>query len=174
MSGLHPGEDRPGNLVERRKVLALRARHYRPAWGAACIGLMLTGIAAYAGARWERRVTWTEVEAVAATQLIEMQNGINEYLGRLVTLRALFESANDDVTRSEFEVFGSRLFENHPGVLRVNWLPKVYRKERAEFEQGAINDGIPAYHFKSLADGVVSVAPENEFYFPIYFLTEGK
>jgi diguanylate cyclase (GGDEF)-like protein len=173
MSGPDPDEDRPENIVERR-ALAPKARSYRPAWVAACIGLMLTGIAAYAVARWERRVTWTEFEGVAATQLMEMQNGVNEYLGRLVTMRALFESANDDVTRSEFEVFGSRLFENHPGVLRVNWLPKVYRKERAEFESEAINDGIPAYHFKSLANGVVSVAPENEFYFPIYFSTERK
>jgi diguanylate cyclase (GGDEF)-like protein len=174
MSGPNPGEDRPEKMIERRKTLATRARPYRPAWVAACIGLTLTGIAVYAVARWERRVAWTEFEGVAATQLIEMQNGVNEYLGRLVTLRALFESANDDVTRSEFEVFGSRLFENHPGVLRVNWLPKVYRKERAEFETEAINDGIPAYHFKSLANGVVSVAPENEFYFPIYFSTERK
>ncbi|HET7888451.1 MAG TPA: EAL domain-containing protein [Bradyrhizobium sp.] len=161
-------------MVERRTMPAARSRPYRPAWVAAGIGVLLTVMAAYAVARWERRVTWTEFEGAAATQLIEMQNGINEYMGRLVTLRALFESANEEVTRSEFEVFGSRLFEHHPGVLRVNWLPKVYRKERAEFETEAINDGIPAYHFKSLADGFVVIAPEREFYFPIYFSTERK
>ncbi len=155
-------------------MLAPRSRLYRPAWVAAGIGLLLTAAASYAVARWERRVTWTEFEGVAATQLIEMQNGVNEYLGRLVTLRALFESANEEVTRSEFEVFGSRLFEHHAGVLRVSWLPKVYRKERAEFEAAAINDGIPSYHFKSLTNGAVSAAPENGFYFPIYFSTERK
>ena len=174
MSGRNPGEDRGENMVERRKMLASRARIYRPAWVAAAIGLLLTVVAACAVARWERRVTWTEFEGVAATHLIEMQNGINEYLGRLVTLRTLFESANEEVTRSEFEVFGSRLFENHPGVLRVNWLPKVYRRERAEFEAAAINDGIPAYHFKTLSNANVSVAPESDFYFPIYFSTEPK
>jgi diguanylate cyclase (GGDEF)-like protein len=174
MSGPNPGEDRPENIVERRKMPAPRSRLYRPAWVAAGIGLLLTAAASYAVARWERRVTWTEFEGVAATQLIEMQNGVNEYLGRLVTLRALFESANEEVTRSEFEVFGSRLFEHHAGVLRVSWLPKVYRKERAEFEAAAINDGIPSYHFKSLTNGAVSAAPENEFYFPIYFSTERK
>ena len=155
-------------------MLASRSRLYRPAWVAAGIGLLLTVAASYAVARWERRVTWTQFQGVAATQLIEMQNGVNEYVGRLVTLRALFESANEEVTRSEFEVFGSRLFEHHPGVLRVSWMPKVYRKERAEFEAAAINDGIPSYHFKSLANGAVSAAPDNEFYFPIYFSTEPK
>src|SRR5579863_816057 len=174
MSGSDPGEISGEDMVERRKPPASRSGPYRPAWVAAGIGLLLTVAAAYAVGRWERRVTWTEFEGVAATQLIEMQNGVNEYLGRMVTLRTLFESANEEVTRSEFEVFGGRLFENHPGVLRVNWLPKVYRRERAEFEAAAINDGIPAYHFKSLSGGAISVATENDFYFPILFSTEPK
>jgi diguanylate cyclase (GGDEF)-like protein len=174
MSGRDSGENRQQDMVERRKMLAFRSATYRPAWVAAGIGLLLTIAAAYAVERWERRVNWIEFEGVAATQLIEMQNGVNEYLGRLVTLRTLFESANEDVTRSEFEVFGSRLFENHPGVLRVGWLPKVYRKERAEYEAAAINDGVPGFHFKSLSDRIVSVAPDNEFYFPIFFSTEPK
>ena len=174
MSGQGPRENRREDMVERKKMSASRSGPHRPVWVAAGIGLLLTLAAAYAVARWERRATWTEFEGVAATQLIEMQNGVNEYLGRLVTLRALFESANEEVTRSEFEVFGRRLFENHPGLLRVNWLPKVYRKERAEFEAAAISDGIPAYHFKSLAGGVISVAPDDEFYFPILFSTEPK
>jgi diguanylate cyclase (GGDEF)-like protein len=174
MSGRNPSKKRLESAVERRKMLATRSRPYRPAWVAAAIGLLLTAVAAYAVGRWERHVTWVEFEGVAATHLIEMQNGVNEYLGRLVALRTLFESANEEVTRSEFEVFGSRLFENHPGVLRISWLPKVYRKERAEFEAAANNDGIPAYRFKSLSNGVVSVAPDNEFYFPIYFSTERK
>ena len=155
-------------------MLLFRRRLYRPAWVAACIGLLLTAIATYGVARWERRATWIEFESVAATQLIEMQNGVNEYLGRLSTLRTLFESANDEVTRSEFEVFGHRLFEDHPGVLRVNWVPKVYRRERAEFEAAAIGDGIPAYYFKSLSGGAVSVAPDSDFYFPVFFSTEPK
>jgi len=174
MSGRGPGEVSREDMVERRRMPASRSGPDWPVWVAAGVGLVLTFVAAYAVARWERRVTWTEFEGIAATQLIEMQNGVNEYLGRLVTLRTLFESANEEVTRSEFEVFGNRLFENHPGVLRVNWLPKVYRKERAEFEASAISDGIPAYHFKSLSGGVVSVAPDDDFYFPILFSTEPK
>lgn len=160
-------------MVERREIPTARSVSFRPALVAACIGLSLTVAATYAVARWEQRAAWTQFEGVAATQLIEMQNSVNQYLGRLVTLRTLFESANEDVTRSEFEVFGTRLFENDPGLLRVHWLPKVYPKERAEFEAEAIDDGIPAYHFKSLSDGNF-VAPDNEFYFPVYFSTERK
>ena len=67
------------------------------------------------------------------------------------TLRTLFESANEEITRSEFEVFSGRLFEHHPGMLRVGWLPKIYRKERAEFEAAAVSDGVSGYRIKSFA-----------------------
>jgi diguanylate cyclase (GGDEF)-like protein len=174
MSGRGPTDVGREDMVERRNISASRAGPNWAAWVAGAVGVLLTFAAAYTAARWERRATWTEFEGVAATQLIEMQNGVNEYLGRLVTLRTLFESANEEVTRSEFEVFGSRLFEDHPGVLRVSWLPKVYRKERSEFEASAISDGIPGYHFKSLAAERIFVAPDEEFYFPILYSTEPK
>ena len=162
-------------MVERRKTPASRSGSYRPGLVAAGIGLLFSFAAAYAVARWERRGTWIEFEGVAATQLIEMQNGVNEYLARLVTLRTLFESANEEVTRSEFEVFGSRLFENHPGVLRVGWLPKIYRKERAEYRgRGRHRRRCrPIISNRSRMERL-SVAPESEFYFPVFFSTEPK
>jgi diguanylate cyclase (GGDEF)-like protein len=175
MSDRNPGDNRQGDMVERRRISASRSRLWRPALVAGGIGLLLSMAAAYAVGRWEQRVTRVEFEGVAATQLIEMQNGINEYLSRLVTLRTLFESANEDVTRSEFEVFGGRLFESHPGILRVGWVPKIYRKERAEYEAAAVSDGVPGYRIKALAtDGGLSPAPESSVYFPVFFSTEAK
>jgi len=175
MSDRNLGGSRQGNMIERRRTPALQLGLYRPALVAAGIGLLLSLAAAYAVGRWEQRVTRVEFEGVAATELIEMQNGVNEYLSRLVTLRTLFESANEDVTRSEFEIFGGRLFENHPGILRVGWVPKVNRKERADYEAAAVSDGVAGYRIKSLAaDGALSPAPESDFYFPVFFSTEAK
>jgi diguanylate cyclase (GGDEF)-like protein len=174
MSDRNPGGCQ-GDMIEPRRGPALRSGLYRPALVAAGIGLLLSLAAAYAVGRWERHVTRIEFEGAVATELIEMQNGVNEYLSRLVTLRTLFESANEDVTRSEFEVFGGRLFENHPGILRVGWVPKINRKERAEYEAAAINDGVPGYRIKSLAaDGALAPAPDSDFYFPVFFSTEAK
>jgi diguanylate cyclase (GGDEF)-like protein len=175
MSDRNPGGNRQGDMIERRRISVLRSGLYRPALVAAGIGLLLSLVAAYAVGRWEQRVTGVEFEGVAATELIEMQNGINEYLSRLITLRTLFESANEDITRSEFEVFGGRLFENHPGILRVGWLPRVNRKERSDYEAAAVNDGIAGYQIKSLAsDGRLSPAPQSNEYFPVFFSTEAK
>jgi diguanylate cyclase (GGDEF)-like protein len=163
-------------MIERRQISASRPGLHLPALVAAVIGLLLSLIAAYAVGRWEQRVTKAEFEGVAATELIVLQNGINEYLSRLLTLRTLFESDNEDLTRSEYEVFSGRLFENHLGILRVNWLPKINRKERGDYEAAAVSDGIAGYQIKSLAadGGVTPPAPQSNQYFPVFFSTEPK
>ncbi len=175
MSDRDPGGNRLGNMIERGQISASRPGLHLPALVAAGIGLLLSLIAAYAVGRWEQRVNSAEFEGVAATELIVLQNGINEYLSRLVALRTLFESANEEVTRSEFEVFSARLFENHPGLLRVGWLPKINRKERADYEAAAVDDGVVGYRIKSFtADGSLSPAPQSSEYFPVFFSTEPK
>jgi diguanylate cyclase (GGDEF)-like protein len=158
-----------------RRIPPSRSGLQVPALVAAGVGLLLSMIAAYAVGRWEQRVTTAEFEGVAATEVIVLQNGINEYLSRLVALRTLFESANEEITRSEFEVFSGRLFEYHPGLLRVGWLPRINRKERADYEAAAVADGIVGYQIKSInADGAGPPAPPSNEYFPVYFSTEPK
>jgi len=153
---------------------ALRAAGY-PAAIALGIGLLLSLASAYAVAQWEERVTKVEFDAVAETQAIVMQNGMNEYISRMVALRTLFESANEEITRSEFETFSGRLFERHPGILRVAWVPRVNRKERAEYEAAAIGDGVSGFHFRTLdADGRITAAPQRDEYFPVFYSTETK
>src|SRR5512139_1673971 len=102
--------DRDQNDQDRTSVIgrwrpAPLVRLHRPALVAAGLGLLLSFAAAAAVARWEARVTRAEFEGAAETQAIVMQNGMNEYISRLMALRTLFESANEEVTRSEFETF---------------------------------------------------------------------
>ncbi|WP_314947978.1 EAL domain-containing protein [Bradyrhizobium cosmicum] len=147
---------------------------YRPALVAAGVGLLFSLAGAAAVARWEDRVNRIEFANAAETQAIVMQNGMNEYISRLVALRTLFESTNDEITRSEFETFSARLFERHPGMLRIGWLPRVNRKERAEYEAAAITDGVSGYRIKSLQGDGFATAPQNDEYFPVFYSTQPK
>ena len=70
-----------------------RSGLHRPALVAACIGIILSSAAAFTVACWESRAARAEFEVTAETQAIVLQNGINEYVSRLSTLRTLFESA---------------------------------------------------------------------------------
>ncbi len=176
MGGRTPGDNRRGNMVERRRVSASRSGLYRPALVALGVGLLLSLAGAYAVGRWEEGVAKVEFESVAETQVIVMQHGVNEYVSRLVALRTLFESANEEITRSEFETFSGRLFEQDPGIRRTAWVPRVNRKERAEYEAAAIGDGVSGYRFKSPnpSDGSIRTAPQSDEYFPVFFSTEPK
>lgn len=147
---------------------------YRPALVAVGVGLLFSVVGAAAVARWEDRVNRIEFENAAETQAIVMQNGMNEYISRLLALRTLFESTNEEVTRSEFETFSARLFERHPGVLRVAWLPRVNRKERADYETAAIRDGVSGYRIKSLQGQSFATAPQSDEYFPVFYSTRPK
>ncbi|MBR1326990.1 EAL domain-containing protein [Bradyrhizobium ottawaense] len=147
---------------------------YRPALVAVGVGLLFSVVGAAAVARWEDRVNRIEFENAAETEAIVMQNGMGEYISRLVALRTLFESTNDEVTRSEFETFSARLFERHPGMLRIAWLPRVNRKERAEYETAAIADGVSGYRIKSLQSAGFATAPQTDEYFPVFYSTQPK
>ena len=147
---------------------------YRAAFVAAGMGLLLSLAAAYAVGQWEQRVTKAEFEGIAKNQAIVLQNGVNEYVSRLAALRTLFESANEEITRNEYQTFSGRLFEQHPGLFRTAWIPRINRKERAEYEAAAIGDGISGYRIKSVSDGHVATAPQSDEYFPVFFSTEPK
>ncbi|MBR1131679.1 bifunctional diguanylate cyclase/phosphodiesterase [Bradyrhizobium iriomotense] len=147
---------------------------YRPALVAVAVGLLFSIVGAAAVARWENRVNRIEFENAAETEAIVMQNGMGEYISRLVALRTLFESTNEEITRSEFETFSARLFERHPGMLRIAWLPRVNRKERAEYEAAAVADGVSGYRIKALQGDAFAAAPQSDEYFPVFYSTQPK
>ncbi|MBB4369529.1 diguanylate cyclase (GGDEF)-like protein [Bradyrhizobium sp. cir1] len=147
---------------------------YRPALVAVAVGLLFSMVGAAAVARWENRVNTIEFENAAETEAIVMQNGMGEYISRLVALRTLFESTNEEITRSEFETFSARLFERHPGMLRIAWLPRVNRKERAEYEAAAITDGVSGYCIKVPEGDAFAAAPQSDEYFPVFYSTQPK
>jgi diguanylate cyclase (GGDEF)-like protein len=158
-----------------RKSVSPRTGLHLPAMIAAGLGLLLSLIAAFAVGRWEQRVARVTFESAAATELLVLQNAVNEYLGRLVTLRILFESTNEEITRSEFEVFSRHLFEDHSGFIRLGWVPRIRGKERADHEAAAVADGVAGYRIRSLASenrGVPS--PPSSEYYPVFFSTEPK
>jgi diguanylate cyclase (GGDEF)-like protein len=125
--------------------------------------------------QWEDRVAIREFQSVAQNQFGILQNGINQYLSRLVALRALFESSRDEVSRRQFEIFAERTLRDQTAIQSVSWIPRVSHEERAARERSAIDDGIPGYHIKAVAlgpDGSLAPSQERDEYFPIFYSTE--
>jgi CHASE1-domain containing sensor protein len=136
---------------------------------AAGIGLLLSLAACYSVWRWEDRVTKQEFNALAESDILTLQNGLNLYLSKLAALRALFESSAD-VSRNEFEMFTGRLLLHQSAIQNFSWVPRVMRAERAAHESAAAHDGIADYRIKSVApDNNIVPSEDREEYLPIFY-----
>jgi diguanylate cyclase (GGDEF)-like protein len=150
----------------------------RPSWraqlpviAAAVIGVVLSTTATVFVWRWEQGVADREFTSIAGDHFLTLQNGLNEYLNKLVALRALFESA-DHVTRQEFEIFASRLLHGQKAIQNFSWVPRVTHSERVAHERAGVQQGLSGYHVKAvLPDDRIMRSPQREEYLPIFYST---
>jgi diguanylate cyclase (GGDEF)-like protein len=149
-----------------------RARHVFPIFATALMGVIMSMSAWWVVFRWEDRAAELEFNARASNMSLLLQAGVNEYFNKIVALRALFESAAQGVSRSEFEMFANRLLRDQAAILSVSWIPRIKHDERAEHEVAAVRDGIADYHITSVADGRLAISPQKDEYFPVYYTTE--
>src|ERR1700719_4603327 len=152
-----------------------QSRHFLPVFMASAIGVALSIGGGLLVSQWEDRVAIREFQSTAENQSGILQNGINQYLSKLVALRALFESSRDEVSRKQFEIFAERTLRDQTAIQSVSWIPRVSHAERAARERSAIDDGIPGYYIKAVGlgpDGSLAPSPAREEYFPIFYSTE--
>jgi diguanylate cyclase (GGDEF)-like protein len=149
------------------------SRRFAPAVAAAALGLALSVFAWFSVAAWEDRLAREDFARRSANLAQTLQVGLNEYLYKLVALRAFFNASNDGVSRSEFNVFTKDLLDERNAILSFTWIPRIRRDERAAHERAGLRDGIPDYHIKSVGpDGRMSPAPEQDEYFPLFYSNE--
>jgi diguanylate cyclase len=125
--------------------------------------------------RLEEAVSEKDLASVTASYVLSLQNGLNDYLSKLVALRAFVE-ASPQVTRLSFEAFAGKLLENEGAIKNFSWVARVSRSERAHVEAEAQREGIPDFRIKAVAaSGAIIPSPEQDEYLPILYSTvEGK
>jgi diguanylate cyclase (GGDEF)-like protein len=139
----------------------------------ASAGVALSVGAALSVAHWESQVAELAFNSRANNIAMTLQTGVNESFSKIVALRALFESANNNVTRADFQTFADRILAGQPAILSVSWIPRVRRDERRAHERAAVADGIADYRVRSIGlDGTIAVSPERDEYFPVYYTSE--
>src|SRR5262249_53853042 len=107
----------------------------------ALIGLLWSLTASVLMWRWEEKLANAAATETAQGHFLALQNGLNEYLSKLVALRAFFESS-EQVTREEFDSFAGRLLEGQSAVQNFSWVPHVVHADRAAFEAAAAANGL--------------------------------
>jgi diguanylate cyclase (GGDEF)-like protein len=136
------------------------------------MGVTLSVAGWLVASHWENKVAELEFNARASNMASTLQTGLNEYFGKIVALRALFE-ASGHVTREEFQIFADRILEGQPAILSMSWIPRVAHEQRNAHEQAAVLDGITNYTIRSVtSNGTLVKAPQETEYFPVYYTTE--
>jgi CHASE1-domain containing sensor protein len=159
----------PGARVS--KISARRLLVALPMAIAGLVGTLLSFTAFYFVWRLEDRISQKDRAAVTESHVLALQNGLNEYLNKLIALRGFFE-ASKEVTRAEFNGFAGRLLENEGAIQNFSWVARVTREERAKFESDARADGLPDYRIKAVSpDGTIAISPGQDEYLPIFYST---
>jgi len=146
-----------------------------PTFCAALVGLIISVSAWFSVSATDERLALQEFNENATNSERTLESGLDRYFHNLVALGALFDATKNNVTRAEFVTFSKALLQSQTAILGVTWIPRVTRNGRAAHEMAARRDGIINYHIRNAAaDGSLSIAPEQDEYFPIYYSSKEK
>jgi diguanylate cyclase (GGDEF)-like protein len=147
-----------------------RIRPFTPAVVAALAGIALSVFAWFVVAGREDAHAYRKFARSAADNIQILQTGLDEYVEKLVALRALFNASQGGVSREQFNVFTRDLADGHTAILSFSWAPRVTDSERPGHEAEGRRQGIPEYGIKSvLGDGLLMPAPKHDEYFPVFY-----
>ena len=145
--------------------------HLWPIVGAACLGVIVAASAWLAVSVWEERLAKTKFTNVAGDYATILQNGLDQYLGKLLAVRAFYD-ASVEVDADEFDLFTSQITAGYDDAMRLVWAPRVTSSERAEFERKQRERGHPDFSIRTWSlSNPMAVSPERDEYFPILYST---
>lgn len=100
-----------------------RTREIAPILTVGAIGVIASILFSYLTFATENLAFKQEFEARAKNQALILQGGIDDYCDKLYSLRALFGSSNQNVTRSEFMSLSSSLLKGHSAnvIQQLSW-----------------------------------------------------
>jgi diguanylate cyclase len=157
------------------KLLISKLRPFVPCLFAVAAGVGVSVTAAALTASWENRHAEAQFHVVADNHFMTVQNGLTEYVNRLRAVRALFDSTEAPVSRAAFEAFTRPLLQENSAIATLSWVPRVLGPERAAHEREGVRQGIADYHIKAMGeDGKMSVSPEHDEYYPVFYVTLPK
>jgi diguanylate cyclase (GGDEF)-like protein len=147
------------------------AGHLWPILGAAGLGAIVAASSWFAVSAWEDRLAKTKFTNVAGDYATVLQNGLDQYLGKLLAVRAFYD-ASVEVDPGEFDLFTSQITAGYDDAMRLVWAPRVTRDERAAFEHKVRQRRRPDFSIRtwSLANPM-AVSPDRDEYFPILYST---
>jgi diguanylate cyclase (GGDEF)-like protein len=157
------------NGLSARTTRWHRVRPLVPTFAVALAGLALSAIAWLAISQREDQQAALELQARAKDHALILQEGIDDFVDEIATLRAFFQSSKHEIDRQEFAKFTEYLLHDRPPILALSWIPRVSRDQRAAHELAA-RAAIPDYRIAAIApDRTLVTSPDHDEYFPVLY-----
>jgi len=140
----------------------------------ACVGLFLTLSAFFIVRRLEIQSLKTELQLHAQGYVNAVEKEISINFNALQSLNSFFKST-EVVSRKEFRTFTKDILQYIPGFQALEWIPRVLRSQREEYERAARLDGFRNFQITERREKEEMVRTgEREEYFPVYFVEPYK
>lgn len=122
---------------------------------------------------WEAEQRQAEVEfrQRATAGATALQRSVQEHLGMLYGLGALYAAASRPVTRETFREFTKGPLQRYPGVQALAWVPRVSAAEQEAYLAAARQDGLVDFQLTERTPRrQVVQAARRGVYYPIFYL----
>jgi len=99
-----------------------------------------------------------------------IQREIDLNLQVLQSLKSFYNASNF-VDRDEFREFVGYFLKTHKSIQALEWIPRISKDKRKEYEQEAQKDLAREYKIKQKSpEGVMIESPHKNEYFPVYYV----
>jgi PAS domain S-box-containing protein len=149
-------------------------RRILPSLGIVAVGVLLSAVIFTTLRSLETKNAQASFNGVAQERLDALETNVTLTLNNLVSIGALFDHA-DDVERGQFDRFTASLLARNQPIQALEWIPRVQKRSRQQYEEDARHDGFPSFQFKERISPVqMARAGEREEYFPVLFVAPFK
>jgi signal transduction histidine kinase len=112
-----------------------------------------------------------EFEAPAGELARILDTAVEAQQGLVTRVRQLFDEADHAVDRWQFFAFAQETLPEYPGVVALEWIPRVPAGEREAYEEQAFKDGVFDFRFSERGPaGELVAAGRRAEHFPVYFI----
>jgi two-component system, NtrC family, sensor kinase len=109
-------------------------------------------------------------DGVARERLDALETNVALTLNNLISVNAFF-GASQRFDRAGFARFAAALLAQNRAIQALEWIPRVPKHLRSNYERAARRDGFPSFQFtERLPYGKMASAGDREEYFPVFFV----
>ncbi|MBF0455799.1 MAG: PAS domain S-box protein [Magnetococcales bacterium] len=134
------------------------------------LGIILASLAAQQTYQLENKQLITDFKRVSDNQANALRQEIELNLEVLQAIESFFNGSSF-VSRQEFFAFTQKSLLRHPSIQALEWIPRIFHKERDLYEKRAREEGLDGFTLTQRASqGVMVAALPREVYFPVYYV----